>query len=319
MLFCGIDTSNYTTSAALCDADGNVKANLRRLLRVKEGERGLRQSDAVFEHVRNLPEIMKGIGEAIDDEVVAVGVSRTPRTADGSYMPCFLCGIAAAEAFAAGRGIPVFGFSHQQGHVMAAYSMSGAAGRIGTDKFIAFHVSGGTTELLLVNPADDFSVELIGGTEDLNAGQAIDRTGVAMGMKFPCGPEMERRALVFVGKIPVRKASVKGLGCNLSGLENIAAGMLRAGTETAAVCAFVFDYVGETLEKLTLNARKKYGDMPVVYAGGVMSNSIIRRRLSAAGDVYFTEPCYSADNAVGTALLCRKRYFENEPSATGKN
>ena len=57
-LFLGIDTSNYTTSAALADGDGNIIVNLKRLLPVKEGERGLRQSDALFAHTKNLPLIM---------------------------------------------------------------------------------------------------------------------------------------------------------------------------------------------------------------------------------------------------------------------
>ena len=312
MLFCGKDTSNYTTSAAVVDGGGRVIANLRAPLPVGDGDRGLRQSDAVFAHVRNLPGIMEKLGEFIDGSVAAVGVSYAPRTAEGSYMPCFLCGIAAAQAFASGRNIPVMKFSHQQGHIMASYYTSGAVGKIGGGRFIAFHVSGGTTELLLTDPCADFSVELIGGTDDLNAGQAIDRTGVRMGLHFPCGPRMEELALGYTGKTEAHPVSVRGTHCSLSGLENLALKMKDKGANEGEISAFVFDYVGRTLEKLAVNARETYGNLPVVFAGGVMSNSIIKNRLSRLENVFFTEPCFSADNAVGTALLCRRQFLKNE-------
>ena len=64
-LFVGFDTSNYTTSAAVCDADGEVLLNARTLLPVREGERGLRQSDAVFFHVRNLPDLLGQVRETV--------------------------------------------------------------------------------------------------------------------------------------------------------------------------------------------------------------------------------------------------------------
>ncbi|MBQ7930319.1 MAG: peptidase M22, partial [Clostridia bacterium] len=94
LLFLGIDTSNYTTSAAICDGEGNILLNAKAPLPVKEGERGLRQSDAVFHHVKNLPEVSRQAGRIMDENrektLVSVGCSATPRDSDGSYMPCFL-------------------------------------------------------------------------------------------------------------------------------------------------------------------------------------------------------------------------------------
>ena len=314
MLFCGIDTSNYTTSVALCDENGSVIANIKIPLPVKEGERGLRQSDAVFAHVKNLPAITKSLQDAVADrEITAIAVSSKPRDAEDSYMPCFLSGVAAAEMLAAGSKAPLFKTSHQQGHVMASYATSGAESdrlfeRFGG--FIAFHVSGGTTECLLVKPDGcEFDIKLIGGTSDLNAGQAIDRIGVAMGLKFPCGPQMENLALTYSGKIKGIKTSVNSGNCNLSGLENIALKMIAAGNPHNEVSAFVFEFMAKTLYKIALNVREEYGNLPIVWAGGVMSNSIIKRRLSELANVYFTEPQYSADNAVGVALICRNKYF----------
>ena len=194
---------------------------------------------------------------------------------------------------------------------MAAYHTSGAeAENASADEFLAFHVSGGTTELVKVKPlGEGFDVALSGGTEDLNAGQAIDRVGVALGLHFPCGPEMDRLAREYGGKIKGVRVSVNGMKCNLSGLQNIAVNMIQQGEDPCAVCAFVFTFIGKTLYQMALNAREIYGDLPIVWAGGVMSNSIIKTMLSGLGKVYFAEPQYSADNAVGTALLCREKYL----------
>lgn len=317
--FVGFDTSNYTTSVAACDQSGRVIANVKRLLTVKEGDRGLRQSEAVFLHVKNLREILDELGGLIEGRVrVAVGVSSRPRSVDGSYMPCFLVGEAAAKSFASAAEIPCYFFSHQDGHVMAAlYSaMNGDEERIESslrEGFAAFHVSGGTTELLLVRPCGgDFSVEKIGGTTDLNAGQAIDRTGVAMGLRFPCGPEMERLANANTLPVPRKKVSVSGLECCLSGLENLTLGLYKETGSPECVSAFVFQYVAQVLDKLTENLRMQYPGLPVVYAGGVMSNGIIKNILSARENVFFARPEFSADNAAGIALLCRRRHLRGQ-------
>lgn len=308
--FVGIDTSNYTTSAAICDKNGEVIANLKRPLPVPEGGRGLRQSDAVFAHVKNLPELMGALGEVLAEyEPVAVGYSATPRDAEGSYMPCFLTGEVAAKSLAAGLGIPTYAFSHQNGHIRAAAYSSGAEKELLCGEFCAFHVSGGTTEILHVKPtAVGFDVELVGGTKDINAGQAIDRAGVAMGLKFPCGPALETLALENKERFPTPKISVEGLECNLSGLENLASRLWRETQSAEITAAYVLDFVGKTLRALSKNLREIYSDLPILYAGGVMSNSIIKNMLSPLGNVCFAQPAFSADNAAGVALLCRDAY-----------
>ncbi len=313
-IFIGIDTSNYTTSVAVCDIDGNVILNLKKLLPVKDGERGLRQSDALFAHTKNLPEIMQSLGEHLrydfkDANVMAIGCSATPRSIEGSYMPCFLSGVAAADTACAVLKCEKYSFSHQDGHIMAALYSSGKTELLLQDKpFAAFHVSGGTTEILLVTPCESgFSVDLIGGTSDMNAGQAIDRTGVMMGLGFPCGKEMEG----LCADIPYKKGkiSVNGLNCNLSGLENLAAKLYRETGDRAEVSAFCFDFIADTLYRLTENLRDICVDIPVVYAGGVMSNKRIAERLSLLGEVFFSAPEFSADNAAGISLLTRKKYL----------
>lgn len=308
--YVGIDTSNYTTSAALADEAGEVISNIKIPLRVGEGGVGLRQSDALFAHIKNLPRVMEELRGAMAGRApAAVGYSSSPRDGEGSYMPCFLAGVAAAEALAAGAGVPACRFSHQAGHIMAAAYSSGEEAGLLASPFCAAHVSGGTTELLHVTPSrEGFEIKPLGGTLDLNAGQAIDRAGVAMGLEFPCGPELERLAGSFTGTVPGPRVSVRGLECNLSGLENQAAKLYAETSDPPLVAAFVLDFVGRTLVELTKNLRASYAGLPLLCAGGVMGNSIIRAMLEPLGGVYFARPAFSSDNAAGTALLARRRF-----------
>ena len=312
-VFCGFDTSNYTTSCAVCDSDGNVIANIKAPLPVREGERGLRQSDALFAHVKNMPLVTEKLAEATAGcTCAAVGVSESPRRVSGSYMPVFLCGIGAASSFAAGAKIPLYRFSHQEGHVMAALCTSGALKAIDPSRFISFHVSGGTTEVLLCSlSGSNLSCERIGGTTDLNAGQLIDRTGVRLGLSFPCGAALDRLCLSADSSVRPAKTSVNGTECSLSGLENAAISMIENKVPAGYVARFIFDSVRETLIKLTLNARSVYGDLPVVFSGGVTGSVYISSGLSGLDGCFFTSPDYSSDNAVGIALLARLKYYEN--------
>lgn len=315
--FVGFDTSNYTTSVAIADVDGKIIANLKAPLSVKDGEKGLRQSDAVFAHVKNLPELTNRLASALEGYTpMAVGVSSTPRDAEGSYMPCFLCGKAAAHSFAAALGIPVIETSHQEGHVMAALYSSGVSDKLLSERFLAFHVSGGTTEALLVTPnmSGSFDVELVGETADINAGQAIDRVGIMLGLSFPCGRELEAFASTYDGKPYSQRITVRDGRCSLSGIENIAEKLYKERADKCEVAAFVFDFICRTLIEMTSQILDKYGRMPVLFAGGVMSNKLMRNEISSRFEAYFAEPEFSADNAAGVSLLCRLRYTEDNRS-----
>lgn len=297
--FLGIDTSNYTTSAALAE-EGEITKNIRKILTVGQGERGLRQSDAVFAHTVNLPEVLAQIGAASPR---AIGVSLTPRDAEGSYMPCFLAGKAAASGIATLLGVPLYGFSHQRGHLMAAL-YSCARTDLYEREFLAFHVSGGTTEVVHVREGQ---ITLLGGSEDISCGKAIDRVGVMLGLRFPCGAELEALAASGRLSVPV-KTCVRGMTCNLSGLENNAARLIEGGSRPEDTAAYVIAFVGETLVRLSKQARTDYPGIPIVYAGGVMSNRLIRPALASLGESYFAEPAFSCDNAAGIALLCEREW-----------
>lgn len=321
MLFCGIDTSNYTTSAALCDESGRVLANIKEPLPVRAGECGLRQSDAVFAHTRNLPTVTARLrdvlasSELCGEKLAAFGVSERPRDAEGSYMPCFLAGVAAASAAADVMGLPLYRTSHQNGHIMAALYSSGMTELV-SRRHIAFHVSGGTTEVLLSEPRDSaFAVTLIGGTRDLNAGQAVDRTGVMLGLRFPCGAALEELANGSDRVFGFPRVAVRDGWCNLSGLQNKTQKMLSDGESPSDIAAFLFDHIAAVLFAMASDARAARGELPIVFAGGVMSNKRIRSRLEALGNVYFAAPEFSADNAAGVALLCRRRFLNERDGA----
>ena len=305
----GIDTSNYTTSFAIISTGGQLIANLKRPLPVKIGERGLRQSDAVFAHVKNISDIMSEARKYLSyAKIVAVGVSERPRNVEGSYMPCFLAGVSAAEASSAVSHLPLYKFSHQCGHIMAAVFSSGRYDLL-DGEFAAFHISGGTTELVKVTPTDSgFNTELFGGTADLNAGQVIDRLGVLMDLPFPAGAHLEKLALQNTKKVPKKPVSASGMTVNLSGLENLAAKLYRETQDKPLVAAFVLDFIGRSIVAMSFAYEEKFGKTTFVYAGGVMCNSIIRKMLEEKFDAVFAEPALSADNAVGIAELARRAY-----------
>lgn len=317
-VYIGIDTSNYTTSVALADENGKILANLKRPLPVKEGERGLRQSDAVFAHVRNLPSLMeelKTLLHPVGEEapvVLGVGYSATPTRAEGSYMPCFRAGEVAATALCAATGAPLVRTTHQEGHIMAALYSARAIEKVTDADFVAFHVSGGTTDVLYVHPAaDGFEIKTIGRSLDLHAGQAVDRIGVALGLSFPCGKELESLAARCGQNVPKPRTCVKGLDCHLSGLENLALALYAKTGDKALTAAYTLDFIGQTLCEMSVEVRNRYPDIPLVFAGGVMGNLRIQWMLDECLDgAYYSEPSFSADNAAGVALLCRKNLIK---------
>ncbi|MBR6695534.1 MAG: peptidase M22 [Oscillospiraceae bacterium] len=305
MYYLGIDTSNYTTSLALYNSEDNSVIQSKKLLPVKQGELGLRQSDALFHHTKQLPELFKELFKDFTGEIKAVGVSVKPRNAEGSYMPCFLAGESVATAISSANDIPLHKTSHQAGHILAAlYS----ADRLELIKspFIAFHVSGGTTDCLYVEPDDNEIIKIteIGTSLDLKAGQAVDRVGLMMNLSFPCGKELEKLALMSDKDYKI-KTVLKDSNCCLSGIENKCRKMLDDGEKKSDVAKFCLDSICSAVSAMTEYALAEYGNLPIIYAGGVMSDKIIQNKLSEKFNAFFAEPEYSCDNALGIALFAR--------------
>ncbi len=309
----GFDTSCYTTSVAAVDMNGHVLASVRKLLPVPSSQRGLRQSDAVFAHVRQMPELMEEAGRLIAPaRVAAVCASTRPRSGESSYMPVFAVGDAQARGLSAVLGIPCFAVTHQEGHVRAALLNSG----LQDTEFLALHLSGGTTEVLCCRNED---IDCLGGTLDLHAGQLVDRVGVALGLPFPCGPYLEKLALQghACHLLPVSMAD-EDLHCHLSGAETKALQWADQGEKAPEdIAVEVYDFLARTIARLIAGAGGKTGLKKILAAGGVASSPLFRKMLKERlfqkdpeAMLYFGEPAYSGDNAVGVALLGLSRYLQ---------
>lgn len=300
MMVLGLDTSNYTTSIAAFD--GREGTNVSRLLDVKPGELGLRQSDALFSHVKRLPELAERLFAHVGrQKIAAVGVSTRPRAVEGSYMPCFLAGESQALVLAAALGVPVIRVSHQQGHIAAALWSAGRMDLMDRPH-LAWHLSGGTTELLLVEPeGKNVRATRLGGTTDISAGQIIDRTGKTLGLQFPAGKALDALTQGAVGKQQFR-VKVDGLQFSFSGLENKMQAFYRESGSPEETAAYVLRSVCGAVVRATEAALSEYPGLPVVFSGGVASNSQLRDACRKFSPV-FAEPRYSTDNAMGVAVL----------------
>lgn len=313
MIVLGIDTSCYTTSVAAAGDQGILCSN-RQLLPVAAGARGLRQSEAVFAHIRQLPPLFEKTMETVRalGKVDAVCVSAKPRDDEESYMPVFLSGLSFARVAAATLDVPLLETTHQRGHVRAALEDSGLAG----DKYLAVHLSGGTTEILLM---DGNQLQLLAGTKDLHAGQFLDRVGVKMGLQFPAGPYMEALAKegVAASRIPV---SMQEGCCHFSGAENRAMQWIEKNEISREdIAAEVFSVIERTVLRMLMDAAEKTGVDQVLLTGGVASSQLLRDQLLAINQkrrmglkLHFGQRQYAGDNAAGVALIGRDRMREDK-------
>lgn len=338
----GIDTSNYKTSIAVTDRDNSVVFEKSEYLEVGMGKRGLRQSEAFFMHSNRLPNFIAETFEQIDPEhIEAIGVSTRPRRVEGSYMPCFLAGVNAAKEIAAALRIPVYGFSHQEGHAAAIIESRpgmldvSAEGKPADTKSLLFHLSGGTSEFLICEPDDEgYSLTIAGGTRDISIGQLIDRAGVAMGCSFPAGMYLDELATKHLkaGREP-ESAGIAGIipaiklqdgWFNLSGIETRILRYIESMQDQdqspgmhGALAHELFDRIAGLLAASAAELSQKHGIGRVYMAGGVASSSFIRGRIASypgMPDIVFGEPSLSGDNAVGIALLASRMLMSGRKS-----
>lgn len=308
--FLGIDTSCYTTSIAVVDEEGRLIVEKRKILEVKKGNRGLRQSEGIFQHMKNFPDLYEKVCNEIDHlRIAKVCCSSRPRNLENSYMPVFLSGLSFGKVIASSLNVPFEKYSHQEGHIEAARWSAGASFK---DPFIALHISGGTTELLKVERSKNrYECEIIGGTKDISAGQLIDRIGVMMGLRFPAGKEIDQISTeceVTKIKLPV---STRGTYINFSGVETFTKRLLEEGDEAIPdIAKALFVCIYNSLSKVICESCSKYKINKILITGGVASNGFLRdnlyRELSTKGiDIYFGKAEFCTDNAVGSALLGR--------------
>ena len=299
----GFDTSNYTTSIAFFD--GYSGENCSRLLPVRQGELGLRQSDAVFAHIKSLPELSGRLFSHVrKDEITAVGVSTRPRAVEGSYMPCFMVGYSHAKMLSESLSVPLVEVSHQQGHV-AASLWSAKRLDLMDRPHLAWHLSGGTTELLYVEPEGrNVRCTRIGGTSDISAGQLIDRTGQLLELPFPSGKHIDALSAQACGK-EFFKVKCPDMEFSLSGVQNKVFRFHESQDDPAETAAYALRCVCHAVYTASVHAMKHYPGCEIVFSGGVASNSMLREMIKPLNPV-FSEPQFSTDNAMGVAVLAHR-------------
>ena len=299
----GIDTSNYTTSIACFDGVGGE--NCSRLLPVKQGELGLRQSDAVFAHIKSLPELSGRLFSHVrPEEITAVGVSTRPRAVEGSYMPCFMVGYSHAKLLSDALKVPLVEVSHQQGHVAASLWSAGHPELMDVPH-LAWHLSGGTTELLLVEPdVKNVKCTKIGGTTDISAGQLIDRTGQLLELPFPSGKHIDALSQEATMQETFR-VKCNNREFSLSGVQNNVQQFHAAHGEPTETAAYALRCVAKAVYLASQQALKDYPGLRIVFSGGVASNSMLRQVIAPL-DPIFSEPQFSTDNAMGVAVLAKR-------------
>ena len=299
----GIDTSNYTTSIAFFNGVGGE--NCSKLLPVRQGELGLRQSDAVFAHIKSLPELSGRLFDLMGKQnITAVGVSTRPRVVEGSYMPCFMVGYSHAKMLSDAFQVPLVEVSHQQGHVAASLWSAGRLDLMDTPH-LAWHLSGGTTELLLVEPeGKNVRCTKIGGTTDISAGQLIDRTGQLLELPFPSGRHIDALSREAAMK-ETFKVKCPGLEFSLSGVQNKVQQFHQKNGIPAETAAYALRCVAGAVYQASKNALKAYPGLRIVFSGGVASNSMLREVIAPL-DPIFSQPQFSTDNAMGVAVLTHR-------------
>lgn len=310
MRYLGIDTSNYATSAAVFnDKTGRVEGAVKIFLEVKEGNLGLRQSDAVFLHAKNIPLAFEELARKTDIKLIdAIGVSTKPRDIQGSYMPCFLSGAAVAYAVSQTSGIPIYQFSHQAGHVMAALYGTGFTEK-NYKEFLAFHVSGGTTDAMVCTlDGANLKIEQVATSLDLFAGQAVDRVGHMLGLSFPAGEKLSELAWQCDTE-DCAQPVLKGGDCCLSGLENQCKKLFGTGVQKTYIARYCLNSISAVINSMAQELLRQYGPKDIIFAGGVMSSDVIRKSLKEqiSSAVFCKHAWLSADNAAGVAMLAARK------------
>lgn len=303
----GIDTSCYTTSIAAISLDRKIILNEKIMLKVKKDCKGLRQSEAVFQHINNLGEISENINEKLKDyKVIGVCASSKPRPLDESYMPVFTVGLNFGKLLSSINNCPFFVTSHQENHIEASLINNKLKDN---NRFIAVHISGGTTEILLVDKTEEgYFIDIVGGSLDVSFGQLIDRLGLKLKYNFPCGKYIDEDAIKCNEFIEQGlKTSVKGSYMNLSGIENQINELIEKYPKEY-ICKLLLDTLSRCMYKALTHICNQYNIDEVLFAGGVSSSKYMSQKIYIKLQnqnirSYFTESQYATDNALGCAII----------------
>ncbi|MFZ1626259.1 MAG: tRNA (adenosine(37)-N6)-threonylcarbamoyltransferase complex transferase subunit TsaD [Candidatus Moraniibacteriota bacterium] len=326
MKLLAIETSCDETAAAIIESDG-VSVSVLSSVVSSQAELhaawgGVIPNLAAREHVKNIiPVVESALHEALatPGDIDCIAVTEGP-----GLIPALLVGVSAAKALAIAWQKPLIGINHLEGHIYANLFTAGAELHF---PLLAVIVSGGHTQLILMR--DHFQYELLGETDDDAAGEAFDKVAKMLGLPYPGGPEIGKRADDYrtsAERVPAKRFPRPMLNTNdyrfsFSGLKTAVLYSLKkepveklSDPDFIALISHEFqEAIVDTLVGKTERAVQTYQPKTLVIAGGVSANARLRERMKAMIDGYsdcqFLMPPfqYSLDNAamIGSAAILR--------------
>lgn len=327
MLVLGVETSCDETAAAVV-LDGVVlSSEVSSSVHLHADYGGVVPEIASRFHSEYiLPVVKKAISDSGHgaEKIGLVAVTNAP-----GLMGSLLVGLAFAKAFSLAKGIPIIGVNHLRAHIYSCFIDKGGM----KDKFpfIGMVASGGHTSIYLVKGLDDFTV--IGRTKDDAVGEAFDKVAKVMGLGYPGGPVVERRAALYKGESPIDfpRAMLredKGLDFSFSGIKTAVMyywkGCSKTESEINRIC---FSFQEAIIDVIVEKLRRAIGVAGVgrlAVGGGVVNNSALRGRISAMcvrGSVELFMPAqeYCADNAAMVAVIGEELFRSGEVSDLSLN
>ncbi|MDT0559179.1 tRNA (adenosine(37)-N6)-threonylcarbamoyltransferase complex transferase subunit TsaD [Ichthyenterobacterium sp. W332] len=317
----GIESScDDTAAAVLCNGKqlSNVVAN--QTIHTDYG--GVVPELASRAHQQNIvPVVHQALVKAGIDksQLNAVSFTRGP-----GLMGSLLVGTSFAKSLAYGLDIPLIDVNHMQAHILAHF-IEEKDYKKPEFPFLAMTISGGHTQIVKVNSYFDMNV--IGETIDDAVGEAFDKSGKILGLGYPAGPEIDKRAKLGNPKaFKFTKPKVEGLNFSFSGLKTAILYFIQRETKANPnfvkenlndICASIqYTIIGILMDKLKL-ASKDTGIKHIAIGGGVSANSGIREALKSGEQkfgwtTYIPKFEYTTDNAAMIAIVGYLKYLEND-------
>ena len=307
----GFDTSNYRTSVAAVTLDGEILVNHRELLPVSSGERGLRQSDAVFAHIRQLRNSEEALREKLKGTwIAAVAASTKPRDGGESYMPVFQVGHTAGSMMAAALAFSGFRYLHSRQQTDFYHSLPVSRTRL----FLAVNLNSfliAAVPCLLMSLVSAMIIQISTGAATC-VPWALGQT--CLQLCFFLGFCMTALLAVVKGKSgALLGVSLENgdLTCHLSGAETKVQQWIREGSMAREDMAReIYDLLARTLVRMLKAGAEKSGCREALVTGGVAASALLRqlmaeRKAKTRGcpEIVFGRPEMSGDNAVGVALI----------------
>lgn len=317
----GIESSCDDTAAAVIH-NGKILSNIIASQKIHEEYGGVVPELASRAHQQNIvPVVDQALKKAgiTKDQLSAVAFTRGP-----GLMGSLLVGTSFAKSLAYGLNIPLIDVNHMQAHILAHF-----IDEEGFDKppfpFLAMTISGGHTQIVKVN--NHFDMEVIGETIDDAVGEAFDKSGKLLGLGYPAGPEIDKRAKLGNPKaFKFSKPKVDGLNFSFSGLKTAILYFIQREVKNNPnfieenlndICASIqYTIIGILTDKLK-KASKETGIKHIAIGGGVSANSGIRQALKDGESkhgwtTYVPKFEFTTDNAAMIAIVGYLKYLDKD-------